>query len=377
MRILHITVRADRGGGPENIYRLAVLSTAGVENHVACPREDPYWERYQRLLGRQRLCEIPHRRFSLAAVARLVRYCRHHRIELIHSHGFGAGLYSRLLSLLVTARVVHTFHGFHLHREQGLGPKIKLLTEKAVRTLTTHYLAVSWTEAAAVSRALQLPPSRLTVISNGVDTERFAPAPSMQPPGEFVILAALRLSDEKNPLDLVRILARLKALFPESRARLRIAGDGPLRPAMEAEVARLGLGECVQLPGWCDHMETLYAGAHVYLTASRGEGLSLGMLEAFASGLPVVATSVQGHTDVVCPGMTGFLFFEGDLDAAAEHLYRLETDAGLYERLSAAVRQTVVAEFGLAASAARHEELFQRLVERHGAGSTAEAEVSG
>lgn len=375
IRVLHITARADRGGGPENIHRLVELSSPRVENHVACPREAPYWDRYQRLLGRERLCEIPHRHFSPAALARLARYCRRHHIELIHSHGFGAGLYGRLLAPLVPACVVHAFHGFHLHREPGWRAKLKLLFERAARPLTGHYISVSWTEAAAVAGALRLPPSRLTVIPNGVDTERFAPEPSLRPADRFVILAALRLSGEKNPLDLVRILHRLTTLFPESAAALRIAGDGPLRPQLEAEIDRLGLGARVDLLGWTDGMEAHYRRAHVYLTASRGEGLSLGMLEAFSAGLPVVATSVQGHTDVVCPGLTGFLFCEGDLDAAATHLFRLETDARLHARLSGSVRQTMLAEFGLPACAARHEALFQLLAPPRAASTPAGAEV--
>ncbi len=360
MRVLHISLRADRGGGPENILRLISQFGKGFDHFVACPRELPYWERYGDLIGADHLVELPHRSLGPLALFRVARFCRLKQIQLIHSHGFGAGLYSRPLGQALSVPVLHTFHGFHLHREGVWQGPVKLAAERLLQPFTTHSVAVSASEGQAVTRALRISANRMSVIANGVDTERYVPA-QPRDGSAFIILAAGRLSAEKNPLDLIRILYRLRRRRPDSSAVLHIAGGGPLHGAMEAEIRRLALIPYVRLSGWIDDMLPQLQSASAYLSASRGEGLSLGMLEAMSCGLPVVATAVQGHTDIVIPGQTGFLFEEGDIDKAADALYRLERDASLWNALSCGARNLMVSGFSISRCVNLHEQLFGHL----------------
>lgn len=359
MRILHITARADCGGGPENIRRLIAHRVSNIEHHVACPNERPYWDRYIDLIGPGRIVELPHRRFNPFALLRVARFCRANKIQLIHSHGFGAGLYGRPLGRLLSIPSLHTFHGFHLNREGLWSGPIKLAIERLLRPLTTHYVSVSRSESLSVVSALKLRPSVISIIANGVDTSVFAQA-ERSTSSRFVIIAAGRLSAEKNPLALVHIIHRLRCLYPDSSAVLHVAGDGPLRSRMDEEISRLSLGSHVRMLGWIDDVGPLMRDSEVYLSASFGEGLSLGMLEALASGLPVIASEVQGHTDVVIPGSTGFLFEINAIDAAAHFLHGLETDTFLRAGLSEGARHLAVNEFSLSRCVSLHEELFAR-----------------
>src|SRR5438067_12688453 len=85
-RVLMITGRADFGGGPEHMYRLAEELRSEADIFIATPREEPYWQRYKSL-AQNRLIEIPHRRFSLAGLVHLCRFVRRHGIGIVHAHG--------------------------------------------------------------------------------------------------------------------------------------------------------------------------------------------------------------------------------------------------------------------------------------------------
>ena len=99
-KILLISVRADFGGGPEHIYRLVQKLKDEIEIYIACPNDYPYWNRYERLVNAERMIRIPHRKFKLYAVSSLIFFLHKHQIDLIHSHGKGAGIYGRTLRLI-------------------------------------------------------------------------------------------------------------------------------------------------------------------------------------------------------------------------------------------------------------------------------------
>ncbi|MEJ2617259.1 MAG: hypothetical protein P8Z35_20075, partial [Ignavibacteriaceae bacterium] len=98
--ILIITVRADFGGGPEHIYSL--IKELHKENnfYIACPDDFPYKNKYTDILGKNRIILIPHRKFKLSYLFGLKNYVKYHEINIIHSHGKGAGIYGRFLSVI-------------------------------------------------------------------------------------------------------------------------------------------------------------------------------------------------------------------------------------------------------------------------------------
>lgn len=152
--------------------------------------------------------------------------------------------------------------------------------------------------------------------------------------GELRCLSVGRLASEKNPLLLVETLAALRRLDP--RWRLVIAGDGPLRGAVEAAVAQQGLADVVAFMGEVANgprLWELYRSSHALLHISLTEGLPQVLIEAQAAGLPVVATDVGGVGAVIGQGARGLLVPPRNADAPAHALDRLARDPDLRRRL--------------------------------------------
>ena len=126
-RILLITARADHGGGPRHI--LDLLKSFRAPHFVffiAAPNQEPYFPQFKNLS--HGTLEIPPRSFSVLTLFKLLRFVRLHEVNVVHSHGRGAGLYSRILALLFyfqqrPTRVLHTFHG--IHREKSFKGRLK------------------------------------------------------------------------------------------------------------------------------------------------------------------------------------------------------------------------------------------------------------
>jgi glycosyltransferase involved in cell wall biosynthesis len=149
---------------------------------------------------------------------------------------------------------------------------------------------------------------------------------------EIRILSVGRIDREKNPLLLADILAELRRDDP--RWRLEACGDGPLREPLRERLAELGMGDAAELPGYIPVDEGLgerYRSAHVLLHVSWTEGLPQVLFEAFAAGLPVVATAVGGVP--AAAGDAALLIGPGDAPAAADALRRLASDPALRTRM--------------------------------------------
>jgi glycosyltransferase involved in cell wall biosynthesis len=151
---------------------------------------------------------------------------------------------------------------------------------------------------------------------------------------ERVLLTVTRLDPEKNPLLLLDIIGRLRER--DARWRLVIAGDGPLRHAIERRIIELGLGDCVELLGEVrngDPLWRLYRDSHAFLHVSLTEGVPQVLYEAHAAGLPVVATSVGGVPAALGRGASGLLVPPSDADAAVRAIELLTIDPDRRELL--------------------------------------------
>jgi glycosyltransferase involved in cell wall biosynthesis len=191
-------------------------------------------------------------------------------------------------------------------------------------------------------RLLAVPVSLVT------DADVARRAPGLAWDGRLTALSVGRLDAEKNPLLLADVLAALA-----DRWRLSVCGDGALAGELAARLARLGVAERADLRGYVapdSGLREAYATAHALLHVSWTEGFPQVLIEAFAAGLPVVATDVGGVRDVAADA--ALLVPPGDARAAAAALERLSRDAALRERLVAAGR-AIAAEHTLDATAGR------------------------
>lgn len=225
-------------------------------------------------------------------------------------------------------------------------------------------------EAAADARTKLGPlhrQNKVHVISNGLDTDYFGPASdsfSRPPAGDGVVRIGMqsRLQVTKDHLTLIEGFAQLRAARPECQIELHIAGDGPTRGLIQSRVAELGLGQDVILHGMLgrEAVRDFLRSLDIYVHCSFGETQSNAILQAMATGLPVVASDVPGISNMVVPGV-GVLHRSRDAMDLAGVLSGLMDDPERAAALGKAARERAVETYGAQASARAWEELITRL----------------
>jgi sugar transferase (PEP-CTERM/EpsH1 system associated) len=224
---------------------------------------------------------------------------------------------------------IHGEHGWDVTDPDGSSLKYRIM-RRLYKPFVSHYVALSAHLASYLTDCIGVAPERVTRICNGVDTHVFHPAAAEREllPGSpfnedrFRIVGTVgRLQAIKDQLNLIRAFALMLERTPQlaAQVRLMIVGDGPLRAAVSAEVTRLGLDDKVWLAGERDDVAEAMRAMDVFALPSRAEGISNTILEAMASGLPVVATDV-GATRTRCAGETGMLVPARDPGALADAL---------------------------------------------------------
>ncbi|MDO8788274.1 MAG: glycosyltransferase family 4 protein [Sulfuritalea sp.] len=203
-------------------------------------------------------------------------------------------------------------------------------------------------------------PVPVTVIVNGVDHERFKPVIPTQPRQAFRFLFVGRLNEQKNVALLLWAFADL-AKQQAPAARLKIVGDGPLKPALLAQTHALGIADLVEWAPWQSReaMLGLYAEADCLVNPSLYEGMPNVVLEAMACGVPVIASAVAGNIDVIEDDVDGLLFPSCDQLALSDALCRILADPVAAKRIGLAARQRVVRNYSWLATADAYADLFK------------------
>lgn len=248
---------------------------------------------------------------------RMFRALRQLRPDLIHTRNL-CGIEGQLVAALAGVKMrVHGEHGRDMPDLYGRRLKYKLL-RRLLRPLIGHFIAVSADLEHWLIDSVGAQPDRVSQIANGVDSVQFHPRlgpPACIGPAGFmqdnayVIGSVGRMVDVKNFKTLVEAFLRLIASPHPAHQRLRllIAGDGPTRAECLDMLTRAGASHRAWLPGERNDIPQLLRAMDLFVLPSLAEGSSNTILEAMATGLPVVATAVGGNAELVHPGFTGIL----------------------------------------------------------------------
>lgn len=209
-----------------------------------------------------------------------------------------------------------------------------------------------------IVREYRAPRARIRVIANGVDTERFRPAAASDPASLHVVTVG-RLVRQKNHALFLDAARRL--LDRGIAARFTIVGDGPLRPELEARVAALGLAAAVTFAGERDDVDAILRTAALFWLTSSWEGMPNVVLEALASGVPVVVTAVSGTRELVEPGRQGHIVGLDDAEAIAARSAEILGDPLLRAAMAAAARERALG-FSTDAMVAKLEALYDDIL---------------
>lgn len=201
----------------------------------------------------------------------------------------------------------------------------------------------------------------IRVIPNGVDLQKYRPARREWSPPRLLLVG--RLVHQKGADLLLDALSDLS----EYSWQLTLVGDGPQRPHLEAQAARLGLQARVYFADWLEGeaLVAAYQQANLFVFPSRHEGMPNVVLEAMSAGLPVVASRIAGNEELVVDGETGLLIPPEDVDALRRALETLLLDADLRQRMGAAARARVEEHFSWRRSAESYLHLLNTKARKH------------
>lgn len=305
---------------------------------------------------------------------RLYRTIRAMRPNIIHTRNMAA-IEGQIVAALsgVSARV-HGEHGREGADIHGTYRKYNLL-RKAIQPVVGHYIAVSRDLAIWLQDTVGVPRRKITQIYNGVDSVKFHPRIGAGEPigptgfaGETAIILGSvgRLAQVKDFPTLIQAFGRLCELWPEGRDRLRlmIVGDGPTRTECERCISELRLGGQIWLAGERDDVPELMRAMDLFVLPSLGEGISNTILEAMASGLPVIATDVGGNPELVLPGKTGTLVPAAHHEEMAQALLTYARDPARMTEEGRAARAEIEARFSMEAMVAGYMRVYDAALAR-------------
>jgi sugar transferase (PEP-CTERM/EpsH1 system associated) len=305
---------------------------------------------------------------------RLMRIMKEFRPHIVHTRNFGA------LEAICAARLrrvpvaIHSEHGYELEILRGLPIRRRILC-RALFPMADAVFAVTRELCLYHSRQSWLPAGAFRVIHNGVSTERFAPrhmdAGEIRnqlgiPAERFVIGSVGRLVPIKDHLTLLRAVEVV--LRRRKDVHVLLVGDGPERAKLQEYVAASReLTGHVTFFGASGRIPELMNAMHVFVLPSICEGMSNTVLEAMATGLPLVVSRTGGNPELVVEGSTGFLFPPGDVQALAQHLVMLAESPDLRRSFGEAARLCAVKKFSLERMIRSYRDLYFELAARRNA----------
>jgi glycosyltransferase involved in cell wall biosynthesis len=390
----------EQGGGPfaSVVHIITLLEWGGAqENTLYTVRKlDP--ERFERVLlsGGGGMLDpdaetIPGCRFrrvgslvreirpvsDLRALASLIAMLREEKRRadgaplVVHTHSSKAGILGRAAARAAGADVViHSLHGFGFHDGQPSAVrKLFVALERAASRWTDMFVAVSEENIRLGVEEGIFTRDRCRLIRSGFDTGRFASGSReagrrlLAIPGDVPVVGTVAVfKQQKAPLDFVEVARRVATKVPN--ARFVMVGDGELRPKVEHALADTSLVDRFRLMGWREEIPDILRAFDVFLLTSRWEGLPKVVPQALISGVPVVATAVDGTREIVDDGKDGFLCPPGDVEDMAGRVVSILTGGS---RLDPSYkRERLLAEFHQAEMVLAQERLYEDLLSRKG-----------
>ncbi|HMM54778.1 MAG TPA: glycosyltransferase family 4 protein [Candidatus Desulfobacillus sp.] len=290
------------------------------------------------------------------------------RISLLHVHMSSRASFWRKLLFILPVRLFDVPYVLHLHGGEFkifYGDESSPLVQRLISSVFTHAgCVIVLSEDWKVWVARQFPQANVEIIHNPV----FIPKEETSGSDRQLVLFLGRISEKKGAHDLIRAFAKISATHP--RGRLLMAGDGDLSGAAKL-AAELCISDRIELPGWlrgADKAAAL-ANAGIYALPSYYECLPMGVLEAMAVGLPIVATPVGGIPEAVVDGTEGFLVPPGNIEKLTDRISRLLEDAALRQAMGHAARQRAEAMFSVEHILPKFEAIYAKLDSRFSLGA--------
>jgi L-malate glycosyltransferase len=361
-KVVHVVVAGEVGGAERMMLDLASHPELSDADHVVALMTPS--ARLSRIVGSAGLAVRDRGRVRESAAAFLWRalgprdtawleeVLRAERADVVHLHTLGSQVVGTRAALRVGARILRTEHSSRVYVDATCWPFSRWSLARADRVvaISRHIERVVLARDPTVT-------ARLALVSNGVDTARFAPrsARPAAPPGAFTFVVVGRLERRKGVDLAIEAIARVPG------ARLEVVGDGCEREALERQASATGVAGRVRFHGHLDDTRGPLERGHVAVCSSRDEGLGIALLEAMAMELPVVALPVGGVPEFVVEGRTGWLASDRTSEALARRMRDAMQNDGQRRSLGRAARTAVVDGYSMQAMCEGYGALYAML----------------
>ncbi len=371
LHVTHVVLTLDCGGLERTVLDLVREGTRlGQKVSVVCLEGPGAWGTQVEILGGRLVCVHKRPGLKLRRIKELQAVLDELRPDVLHTHQIAALFYSGPIARSIGIPViVHTEQSNNLSGTVSSIRRMRLwLLMRLATRHVSRFFGVSENIAFTVLKSRLLPESKVFVVPNAVDFERFsirtdpsALRRSLGIPVEGLVIGTLgRLNEIKRQDLLIRAFAQVRTKIPS--AHLLLVGDGPMHNDLRALAESLGVADSVHFAGYQAEPVPYLQAMDVFALTSRIEGTPLAVLEAWAAGLPVVASRVGGLVRLVEEGKCGLLFDSGDQHALAEALTGLLQDKDKARQFGEAGRQRAYSMFSLAAMAKEYQRHYLELL---------------
>jgi len=373
LRIMHVIDRFDIGGTEKVMVQLIQKLDPKVFEQSICAvrgasERARAWDPKLQILD----CGAEGSSFQFN-VLRLYRHIRKVRPTIVHSRNWG-GIEAILAARLARVPVIiHSEHGYQLEMQHGL-PKRQRRLRHFCYKYATAVVAVSDELREYHEEQAECENGTIEVLYNGVDASSFKPRPEVRsqvrrelniPEDGLVIGFVGRMVALK---DVPTLLKAVEILAPETPSiHVLLVGSGPEQAHLQEQVnASPKLANRVTFAGATDKVADLLSAMDVFVLPSLLEGMSNTLLEALATGLPVLATRVGGNCEVVEDGVSGYLFNPQNAGELSIRLRSLLHDQDRRQRFGRAARERATTRFSLDGMLQRYSDFYLRLARQQG-----------
>ena len=373
--VVHVMYRFDTGGLENGIVNLVNHMQADAYRHTIVALSEV--TDFKKRVLRSDVEFIALRKppgHGMWQYPKLFRLFRRLRPDIVHSRNLAAlEVQAPAWAANVPVRI-HSEHGRDVGDFDGSNLTYQRV-RRFYRPFVHHYIALSRDLDDYLVQKVHVPREKITQAYNGVDTERFHPAPGgtlriagcpFDPDRHWLVGTVGRMQTVKDQVMLAIAFVQALALHPELRSRIRLVlvGEGPLRMQAQSVLEAAGVGDLAWLPGERSDVADIMRGLHLFALPSLAEGISNTILEAMASALPILATNVGGNADLVIPGLTGHIVQSADPRAMALRMVELASDPELARGMGQAGRQRAQAAFSMQAMVSAYQAVYDRQLRR-------------
>lgn len=369
--VVHVVYRFDTGGlengivnlinhMPESAYRHAVIALTEITDfRKRILRDDVEFIALNKAPGH-----------VLWIYPQLYKLFRRLRPAIVHTRNLAALEVQVPAWLAGVGTRIHGEHGRDVGDYAGKNRKYQWI-RRLYSPFVKHYIALSRDLADYLTNSIGISDNRVAQIYNGVDATRFHPANSRQAiPGSpfnsndyWIVGTAGRMQTVKDQTNLACAFVLAIRQAPELRSRMRLimVGEGPLRHASQAILNAAGLADLAWLPGERQDVPDIMRGLDCFVLPSIAEGISNTILEAMASGLPVIATAVGGNPELITEGQNGLLVPPSDPSRLASAMIELARNPERTHAMGQCGRMLVEKNFSMSAMVRNYQQLYDRL----------------